>query len=204
MKKINILNNKKTSSGFTLIEVMISIGLFTVIMIVGITSVLGVNNTYRKTRSMRAAIDNLSFVMEDMARNIRLGSYYRCIGDISEVSIIDTNAVGDGTNCAGIVFQPFWSPIPNANTKVVYFISEDGDIFKSLSGGLNPEDYSPMNSVDINIDWEKSRFEVYGSDQSDTIQPSVLITLVGTASSGGVSTDFNLQTRVSQRLLDLQ
>jgi Tfp pilus assembly protein PilW len=216
---LNFLKNKKNSQsqtnldsrnlvgGFTLIEVMISIGLFTVIMIIGITAILNVNNTYRKSRTMRSAIDNLSFIMEDMARNIRLGSRYRCINNIT--SDIDGTVIEDpldsagGGNCLGIAFEPFWNPVlGDSNDQVVYFLDiENQSIFKSLDGGTT--DFLPMNSVDIQIDEVTSGFTVFGAQSNiDGEQPSVLIILNGTVNVGGSSSSFNLQTTVSQRLLD--
>lgn len=204
MKKQRIKNNK----GFTLIEVMISVGLFTVIMIIGITAILGVNNTYRKSRSMRAAIDNLSFIMEDMSRNIRLGYSYRCLNNI-EVNPIDVEDPLDGFGCRGIAFEPFWDPVPNdAGDQVIYYIYEDpntgiGSIFKSDSGGADGS-FSPMNSLNVDIDPSKSSFFIVGSESNtDNTQPFVVINLAGTANSSSQSTDFNLQTFVTQRLLDV-
>jgi prepilin-type N-terminal cleavage/methylation domain-containing protein len=196
-------NKKENNSGFTLIEVMISIGLFTVIMIIGITAILGVNNTYRKSRSMRSAIDNLSFTMEDMARNMRLGTRYRCLNSYDDaLSSVVENPL-DGNQCAGIAFEPFSSPTPgDAGDQVIYYIdSEQESIFKSLTGDLS--DSFPMNSVDLKIDSARSVFSVFGSSVNDSIQPSVLIRIAGTASSGQNSTEFNLQTTVSQRVLDI-
>ncbi len=197
--------NKNSEKGFTLIEVMISIGLFTVIMIIGITAILGVNNTYRKSRTMRSAIDNLSFIMEDMARNIRLGSRYRCL-DSNNISLIDIEDPLDGESCQGIAFEPFWDPVPENNSpiqdQVIYFFDVDDNgfesIFKSMNGGVT---FSAMNSLDVKIDLDKSGFAIFGS-QPDSEQPSVRIILNGEAVTAGNSTNFNLQTTVSQRLLD--
>ena len=40
-------------------------------------------------------------------------------------------------------------------------------------------------------------------DDSDLEQPLIRIVLVGTVRMAGVSTEFNLQTTVSQRILDV-
>ncbi len=201
-------------AGFTLIEVMISIGLFSVIMIVGITAILGVNNTYRKSRTMRSAIDNLSFVMEDMARNIRLGSLYRCINDTNEISTTTIEDPLDGENCSGIAFEPFYDPVPGEDDnllsadQIIYFVDPGGDLFKGIRGAnfTNPTSSGigiPMNSIDLKIDPLTSGFTIFGSStNTDGEQPSVLIILNGTVNVGGNSTAFNLQTTVSQRLLD--
>jgi type II secretory pathway pseudopilin PulG len=206
--------NKNNEKGFTLIEAMISVGLFTVVMIIGITAILGVNNTYRKARTMRSAIDNLNFIMEDMARNIRLGHTYRCVNGPGDLDFTVIDSPQDGEDCDGIVFQPFWSPIPTPSTnydnKVIYYIDgEEQSIFKGMQGGANFfSDQSnstalPMNSVDVRIDASKSYFSISGTSENDLDQPMVLIVLSGTVSVAGNETSFNLQTTVSQRSLDI-
>ena len=202
--------NKKFVGGFTLIEVMISIGLFTVVMIVGITAILRVNNTYRKARTQRSAVDNLSFMMEDMARNMRLGSHYRCIDEVGALLNIEISLDGD---CPGIAFEPFDSPATgDDDDQVVYFIEGD-TMYKTTYGTLainaepnDPESFKPMNSIDLKINPALSGFTIYGSDldSTDGIQPSVLIRINGTVRASGSETDFNLQTTVTQRLLDIQ
>ncbi len=198
----NLSQNK--NSGFTLIEAMVSIGLFSVIMIIGITAVLSVNNTYRKSRTMRSAIDNLSFVMEDMARNIRLGFDYRCFDQFSEIAN-NIEEPQDGIDCKGIVFEPYWNPVQSDDAdQVGYYIDGlDNSIYKTTTGYSSGTDsFSAMNSIDVRIDPATSGFTIYGTDPLDGEQPSVLIRINGTAQSGKNSTNFNLQTTVSQRLLD--
>lgn len=202
-------NNQNNQKGFTLVEVMVSVGIFTIIMLISINAILSVNNVYRKSRSMRSAIDNLSFIMEDMARNIRLGHSYRCVniigsggGDIADSVIEDTK---DGFGCKGIALEPFWNPIKgDPGDQLVYVLDEDS-IFKSIAGG-NSDNFNPMNSVDVLIDQNISGFDVFGAEFSDDqTQPTVVIRLAGRAVSnnGRNSTDFNLQITVSQRLLDV-
>lgn len=199
----NLSQNK--NSGFTLIEAMVSIGLFSVIMIIGITAVLSVNNTYRKSRTMRSAIDNLSFVMEDMARNIRLGFDYRCI-ESENILYGEVEDPLDGIDCKGILFEPYWNPVQSDPDDQVGYLIDGDSIFKTTNGGQSIDDsnpaFLPMNSIDVRIDPVTSGFTIYGTDPLDGEQPSVLIRINGTAQSGKNSTNFNLQTTVSQRLLD--
>ncbi len=223
----NFFNNQKNKfkqnssgrvnlvGGFTLIEVMISIGLFTVVMIVGITAILRVNNTYRKARTQRSAVDNLSFMMEDMARNMRLGSHYRCINSLSDASPtnpldiekpLDTSAYpGSLSSCLGIAFEPFDSPSTgDFGDQIIYLI--DGDTIFKTTEGTTSDSFRAMNSIDLKINPALSGFTIYGSDldSTDGIQPSVLIRINGTVRASGSETDFNLQTTVTQRLLDIQ
>lgn len=209
--KYKIFNNKITK-GFTLVEVMIAVGLFTVIMTIGIGAILGVNSTQRKTQSMRTIVDNLSFLMEDMARSIRLGDYFYCDTSIaapSEIQIANggTQLTQDGDNCKSIVFEPYWNSLPgDSSNQVMYYIGEDnngnGAVFKKeYNMGWN-DDLLAVTPSELKIDTNKSRFSVIGSNPSDLTQPRVSIVLVGTVRLAGVETEFNLQTTVSQRFLD--
>ena len=57
------ITTKKQNKGFTLLELMVSIGLFVVIVTIGIQAMLNTGNNYRKTQDMRYSMDGLSFVM---------------------------------------------------------------------------------------------------------------------------------------------
>lgn len=177
--------NHKTfkNSGFTLVEVMISVTLFTIIITIGAGSVLNTNAIYRKTANVRAAMDNLSFIMEDMARNLRLGSNYNCDGNL---------------NCSNGLIVAF-TPVGGGND-IVYAIEDadqdsDGD-YEITKNGL------PITSPEIKIDETKSGFIVDGVG-ANGLQPMVTIKLSGKIIyKVGEEAEFSLQTTVSQRLLE--
>lgn len=57
--------------GFTLMEVMVSVSIFTIVVVVGIGSLLTINETYRKSQTDRKVIDSLTYTLENMSRRIR-------------------------------------------------------------------------------------------------------------------------------------
>lgn len=214
------INKNKLREGFTLIEVMISIGLFTVVMVIGIGAILGVSSTHRKNQAMRAVVDNLSFLMEDMARSIRLGGYYVCIPDVVNDFTLNVwdgsqrteDGGGGSENCKGLSFEPYWNYVPlDYTNQVIYLINDPnngaGTIFKKEfdNPSMSASDMKPVTPAEINIDVEHSGFTVTGSSPTDSpkIQPKVTIILKGTVTVGGNTNQFNLQTTVSQRLLDI-
>jgi prepilin-type N-terminal cleavage/methylation domain-containing protein len=213
--KTNI-KKSKISAGFTLVEMMIAVGLFSVIMTIGIGAILGVNSTHRKTQTMRAVIDNLSFLMEDMARSIRLGDYYYCqdaaptLLDLTSSDPQNPQASLDGEDCSSISFEPFWqfSPSDVAN-QIVYHITEINDVGtivkKTETDSIsNIGEWDPVTPSEVNIDIVRSGFTVTGAGNAlDNQQPKATIVLVGTVRISGVSTEFNLQSTVSQRALDI-
>jgi prepilin-type N-terminal cleavage/methylation domain-containing protein len=206
---------QKTTAGFTLVEVMISIGLFTVVMVIGIGAILGVSSTHRKTQAMRTVVDNLSFLVEDMSRSMRLGGYFVCVPDpVNDFTLSVWSGVqntSDGTDCKGISFEPYWSYIPSDYTNQVIYMMDEvdgvGTIFKkeAENTSLSLNEMKPVTPAEINIDVEHSGFTVIGSDPNDApkLQPKVIIVLKGKVKVGNTENDFNLQTTVSARLLDV-
>ena len=93
-------NNKK---GFTIIETMIAVSLFLVIVVIGMGALLNANLLHQKSQDMRSILDNLSFVMEDMSRNLRTGYDYQCLLSAS-VPTSNPTPIADTQNCLGIAF----------------------------------------------------------------------------------------------------
>jgi len=175
MQKINLQNNK----GFTIIETMIAISLFLIIVTIGMGSLLNANLLHQKSQDMRSIMDSLSFIMEDISRNLRTGSDYESINGGKGITFISQ----DGSS---------W--------KYAIYYDNDGSIKKSINDGLEV----PLNPDEIKIDIENSSFTVIGNVVGDNQQPFVTIKLIGRITSKGVDTPFSLQTSVSQRLLDIE
>lgn len=175
--------------GFTIIEMMIAISLFLVIVMEGMGALLNANLVQQKSQDMRSIMDSLSFIMEDMSRNLRTGSHYSCINGTSSPS---------GSDCKGISFDA------SDGSRWIYTIEYTNggtpiNIKKSVAGAT-PVQLTPD---EVNIDLA-SGFSVLGAElpPSDKQQPLVTIKLFGTITSKNVTTPFSLQTSVSQRLLD--
>ena len=208
---------KKLNTGFTLIETMISVALFIVIVMAGMTSLLNANLLQQKSTGMRSIIDNLSFVMDDMSRNLRTGYDYECISNGAIPSSVNTiNSAGgiSGQNCGGIAFI---STADNTTAAWGYLVSYNPNyssqysIFKSVNGSI-----VQLTPDEVNIDTTKSGFVVSGAEAptpnlnppprysgGDQQQPFATIKLVGTINYKGITTPFSLQTSVSQRKLDI-
>lgn len=61
----------KRHAGFTLMEVMVSVSIFSIVVIVGIGALLTINETYRKSQTDRKTVDSLTYSLEAMSRRIR-------------------------------------------------------------------------------------------------------------------------------------
>lgn len=62
--------------GYTLIELMVAVGLFALVMTLVTGSYLVMIGINRNVQSVSTGINNLSFALEDMTRNIRTGTNY--------------------------------------------------------------------------------------------------------------------------------
>jgi len=200
------LRIKKRNAGYTIIETMIAISLFLIIVTIGMGSLLNANFVHRKSQDMRSIMDNLSFTMEDMSRNLRTGYNYHCDDGSGDISIpLDCN------NGGLIAFE---SSVGDQTTTVdqwVYKIESplgDGvfNIYKSTAGG-EVGTFVQLNPPEVKIDGFSS-FTVTGAETypGDTRQPFVTIRLSGTVTSRNNETPipFSLQTSISQRLIDIE
>ena len=212
----------KQNTGFTILEMMISIGIFTILIVFGVGSLLNANLLHNKSQDMRDIMDNLSFIMEDMSRNIRTGYDYRCFfgtganqWDINEVQapdLEDPRSCPPGGTYVGhaLAFEEArFGTESNVNDQWVYSIQYDSvddsyDIFKSIDGGDN---FVQMNLAEIQM-LPSSGIVVIGAEApstgggGDEQQPWVTIRLAGVINYKSATTPFDLQTTVSQRLID--
>ena len=214
-KKINKIKYKSGSGskGFTLVEVMVAMSIFITIVTIGMTAVLNAISQHRATENIRTVMDNLNFVMEDMARNIRIGTNIRCVlpSDLpsapfyntTTLSIIPQNCPvgsnkiefnGTGATAADGKFITYVVTSPLSSTPNVIFKQKGND-----PALFPPQVITPPGVV---MDFNRSGFEVRGAEAGDGGQPTVVIRLAGTINYQGAISDFAVQTTVALRGLD--
>ncbi len=200
---------KKISGGYTIIETMVSISIFIVIILAGMSALLNANVVHRKSQDLRSIIDSLSFVLEDISRNVRTGSTYKCFrkGVDSTPTPATVSASPTTRSCSdgfGIAFETDLGLAPFTD-QWVYYIS-GGKIFKSTDGANT---FTQMTSDEVVID-SISGFSVLGAEvpPGNLQQPFITIRFVGKityklGTSNSFETPFSLQTSASQRLTDI-
>lgn len=177
--------NKGFMSGFTLIELMVATTIFTIVMLVGVGSLVTSSNAAKSAQKLQIAVDNVNFAMESMTREIRMGTYY--FSGNGTFSLGGPTTSGDGSG-NGIAFTP--QQIPAAPARVAYVLN--GGKIQRVVGGI----YTDITSPEVTI--QGIIFNVRGSSLMDKIQPSVKILIKGVVNVG-VGTPFALQTMASQR-----
>ena len=200
-KRYNIKKFRRINQGYTIIETMIAVSLFIIIIMMGMNALLNANVLHKKSQSMRSIIDNLSFIMEDMGRNMRTGINYHCVvgGIFTDLTTPKSCISGGGIAFKNSIDGSTWVyKIETQNGGTTY------NIYRSIDGGttwvqLNPPEVL-INSI--------SGFSVFGAEPPsaippDYLQPFITIRLVGKITTQNVTTPFSLQTSVSERVIDI-
>lgn len=176
----------KTNSGFTLVEMLINILIFSLLLTVSMGSVLIVLDSNRKAQTIKTAVDNLNFALETMSRDIRFGHDYKTIG--SDIIKVKSNRDVNDDN------------IVNSADTIEYHL-KDATLYRVLADDIyNP---TPITSKELEI--QHLSFHVVGNNGSDGEQAKVLVVIKGYAETRrNVRTDFNLQTTFTQRRYDTE
>ena len=179
----------KLVSGFTLVEMIVSIGLFTIVLFIATNAFLTIVNADRKSRSVRVATDNLNLALEDMSRRIKTGTTYFC-GTPDAGGVGDCNPPADTFSFTG----------QDGITRVTYSYNANEKSIRREIGGVSMRVTSPEVFI------TSLKFIVQGSALApgDKNQPYVVVVVDGTLSAGpSVSnTTFKIQTAVTQRAYD--
>lgn len=179
--------------GFTLVEMLVAISLFSFVMLATTTVLLSVVDANHKSQGLKTTIDNLSLTLESVARSLRTGSNYE-----SSQTDSFTNPVCWNGGVTGISFYDQYNAL-------IYFRLFEGAITISKDGG-NTE--TAITAPEITID--RFCLNINGTDPNDGIQPNILISVGGVVNKATVvgaklrtTSRFDLQTFVTQRVPDV-
>ena len=188
------------STGFSLIEMMVSVALFSVVMLVSIGSLLALADANRKAQALQLVMNNLNIALDGMVRSIRMGTNYHCgnAGIISDARSCDSAENGDTI----LYFREF-----DGGQWAYWYDPTLKRMVKSEDGGITA---FPLTAPEVEID--EARFYVVGAETVDsggnpeTTQPKVVIVLRGVAGGTNVKTRsaFSVQSTAVQRSLDIQ
>jgi len=165
----------RDTRAFTLVELLVSIAIFTIIMIFAMGGIIAILDAYKKTQSIQSAMTNLNFALETMTRDIRFGTDYSCASPCNDISV---------------VFREDNENIP------IEFSLDEGAIIRKVDG-VNQDLTANVDNVSI----ENMDFYTQGIGVGNG-QPKVTIVITGRAGFGETASEFTLQTTVSQRILD--
>lgn len=206
-------NVHKKTAGFTLIEALVALGIFSVVVVSCSGVILSIISSNKQNQSVSSVVNNLNYSIESMVRDIKTGYKYQCDYDIDS----GTNATLDTykeslSTCVGSMPTnsiTLISTITGKEQIVRYEMAgfgEDVYIQKTLydENGGAPVQYPLTDARNISI--TTLRFVVTTPSPlipgGGTVgQPSVFLILSGTAKVNKINiSDFFIQTYISQRL----
>ncbi len=186
--------------GFTIIEVLIAMSVFTVIITIGIGAVLDTIRQHYVSQNSRTVMDSLNFIMEDMARNIRLGFNMRC-GDPST----DSDGMEIPQSCAGSVITEAHNELSfndQTGVPVTYIITSPSAGPSTIQKKKGTGPLEVITPPEVEMNFAHSGFTVRGAEAGDGSQPTVVIRLSGTIKYKDTSSTFAIETAVVLRALD--
>jgi len=178
------------TKGFTLIELIVSIGLFMIVVTIAMSAYLSLISLDRKARATNELVSNLSFVVDNMARSIRTGTGYDCGG------------AGGATNCpSGSSTFKFTN---EDNQAVTYLLKSDYTV-GSCVGTSGCTSSSATTLTDAQIKITRLTFYTQGVGTGDGVQPRVLFTLTGsiTPDSKSDPVTFTIEGAATERLIEI-
>jgi prepilin-type N-terminal cleavage/methylation domain-containing protein len=189
--------SKKENKGFTLVEMMVAIAVFSIVMVTAMSALLNVIDANNKARAIKTAINNVSFALEGISKDMRMGSDYACGDSLSEP---------DGECLSGGDIIKYKSPRSDLPDGYAYYQYNDVDLTIETcleKNGINCSAGGPFSPITSDeVDLTNVRFYISGveSPTDDPLtQPRMVMTVSGKAGSKEkIETRFDLQTGVSQ------
>jgi prepilin-type N-terminal cleavage/methylation domain-containing protein len=170
---------KSSRSGFTLIELMVALGLFAFVMSISTGAYVIMIATNRQAQAVATGSNNLSYALEVMTRNIRTGSGYDC-----------------STNSYTLTFTDAYGAL----TTYTLAPSPGGQKIVQTSGSVTTD----LTDQNVVLSSTGLRFECGGQLKTDSTQANVTIIVSGSVSSGpGKTVPFFVETSATRRGIDL-
>jgi prepilin-type N-terminal cleavage/methylation domain-containing protein len=87
--------SRTSQQGFTLIEMIVSLAIFSFVITIAVGALLMLMNTNKQLQGEQSVMTNLSFALDSMTREIRTGTFYYCD---SQPSNSGTNNIFNSSN----------------------------------------------------------------------------------------------------------
>ena len=213
-----MMTRHSTHAGFTLIEMLVSVALFSVVMVVALGALLSMSVATRKAEAINSAVNNLGAAIDSMSRAVRTGFNYHC----GSSNMSTWPALSAPQNCTFTGVPPPAGPQPffaytafDGTSEITYCLSNPNDntscntsttctggtcsILRQVNGGT----LTTMTAPEVNI--TSLAFYAEGTlvGSADNMQPKVTMVVSGIVSvTATQSSKFNIQTTVTQRVYD--
>lgn len=173
------------NKGFTLIEIIVSVAIFVIVMVIAIGAVLSAVDANRKAQSVNVVINNLNLAVESMVRDLRTGKNYATVSGCvsSDACISFEDRLGRTIEYSLIT--------PSQDNRYIE---------KNVVTAGNDYDEGRITSKEVLV--EEAEFKLVGDSTNDGPE-RILVRLKGYAGTGKTRSDFNIQTVITSRTLDI-
>ena len=166
-------------SGFTLVEMIVAVGIFAIVITLASGSYLTMMSANRQAQAVATGINNLSFGLEVMTRDIRTGHNYPIGGSPSDTFTFK-NSTGHTTQYSLV----------------------NGVLLRSIdSGAAIPLTDSSVTITNLRFYW----FDTQTQAQGNTGQARVIVTITGQVpvDAKNPAIPFSVETGATMRTIDL-
>ena len=210
--QFSIFNFKFRQRGFTLVEMIVSLMIFSIVAVVALAALVKIIDANNKAQTIQAAVTSLSFSLDAMSREIRTGSNIYCVNS-NDGSFDPTDPPPNSSNCplnqsSGqnlIVFQSARASTAESACRLWYAYFFTGTVPVQLEKAEQPS-----NSTDCDDSFSSDSYTsvvpsnvtltAYQLSVSTDQYPLVFVELSGTAGNKEqTKTYFSVQTAMSPR-----
>ena len=223
------MQQHSSQSGFSLIEMIVSLALFSVVVTIAVGALLALIATNRQLQAEQSVMTNLSFALDSMTREIRTGTSYFCDAqnnynaarkifrdgvngtpatDVDSELGDETDDCVDGRNgrkIHGIAFKESGDSITSAagEDRILYFFDEDENkIYRRVGAGQAQSIVSSgiyINDAEFYVTGSAPQ---HGSGATDDDQALVTI-FIEASETDDLDKVYTIQTTITQRTLDI-
>jgi prepilin-type N-terminal cleavage/methylation domain-containing protein len=213
------------TAGFTLIEMLVSLALYTIVVTISVGSLLVLVDGSARVQGDQSVMTTLTFAMDSMTREIRTGRSYYCdrtnipgggstiFGSGDQDAILGTTSVNtciNGNNgnqdYHGISFVEGGDSISGSDFRILYYFDQSTGVEAENKLMRRVGNQAPESIVSEGIVLSRVEFFVTGTvtgAAGGDGQPTVTIIIEATESGAPTDKPFVLQTTITQRELDL-
>lgn len=109
------------SRGFSLVEMMVSLMIFSVVAVVALGAMIKIINVNKKAQTLQSSITNLNFALDVMSRELTVALAVYCQGGSPETFTSFTPQTGDPTAASNWYISPCQIDNNSANSAMIVF-----------------------------------------------------------------------------------
>lgn len=218
MKKEFSIFTNKYSRGFTLVEMIVSLAIFSIVAVVALGALMKIIGANKKAQTLQSAMTNINFALESMSREMRVGSKFACIlsgdeninnsDDLTMDSKCKNGLLSDTNNSVTIAFKSSHTYDIGQNTcNLIYAYSLSYDNTKNrwnMKKATQDSCNDPLNNKYTPIIDDKVIITDWYVKMTNEKYPRMLIRLSGYVGDQEINkTFFDVQTAAASRLMTI-